>query len=317
VALDKQFRFPRPSVGRDEKLSTATLQNDSEFQMVRRKVLIVLGAGLLLVSGQHLGILQAFSGEQAVLRTGQVFRERMKIGTDGPEMIVISAGKFRMGDIQGRGLKVEQPVHEVHIRRPFAVSRYEITFDQYDEFARVTGRQLPDDEGFGRGRRPVIRVSWNEAVEYTAWLSQQTGKHYRLPTEAEWEYAARGGTVTAYWWGNEMKPGFANCESCGTPPDKIQTMPVGSFQPNPFGLYDTVGNVREWVEDCWHDSYQGAPSDGSAWEKEQNGTCNGRVHRGGSFRGVNKNNLSSSSRDKARAGARPYWVGFRLVREIE
>ncbi len=285
--------------------------------MVRRKVLIVLGAGLLLVSEQHRGILQAFSAAQAVLRTGQVFRDRMKNGTDGPEMIVIPAGKFRMGDIQGIGLKDEQPVHEVQIRRPFAIGRYEITFDEYDDFAHATGRQLPDDEGFGRGRRPVIRVSWNEANDYAAWLSQQSGRRYRLPTEAEWEYAARGGSETAYWWGNEMKPGFANCISCGTRPEKRETMPVGSFKPNPFGLYDTAGNVREWVQDCWHDNYQGAPSDGSAWEKDHNGQCNGRVHRGGAFRSVNKGNVRSSSRDMYRTGARPYWVGFRLVREIE
>jgi formylglycine-generating enzyme required for sulfatase activity len=285
--------------------------------MVLHTVLIVLAAGLLPISEHHSGTLQTLSAAQHGLRAGQVFRDRMKSGTDGPEMIVIPSGKFRMGDIQGRGLKVEQPVHEVHIRRPFAVSRYEITFNQYDEFAKATGRQLPDDEGFGRNRRPVIRVSWDEAVEYASWFSRQTGKHYRLPSEAEWEYAARGGTDTAYWWGNDMKPGYANCTSCGTPPEKRQTMPVGSFKPNPFGLYDTVGNVREWVQDCWHDSYEGAPSDGSAWEKEHNGNCNGRVHRGGSFRGVNKNNLTSSSRDMYRAAARPYWVGFRLVREIK
>ena len=125
--------------------------------------IILLGAALLLFSEQHRGILQALSAAQPSLRTGQVVRDRMKIGTDGPEMIVIPAGKFRMGDIQGRGLNVEQPVHEVHIRRPFAVSRYEITFNQYDEFAKTSG-QLPDDEGFGRGRRPVIRVSWNERL---------------------------------------------------------------------------------------------------------------------------------------------------------
>jgi formylglycine-generating enzyme required for sulfatase activity len=222
-----------------------------------------------------------------------------------------------MGDIQGIGGNDEQPVHEVHIRRPFAVGRYEITFDQYDEFANATGGQLPDDDGSGRGRRPVISVSWDEAVEYAKWLSQQTGKRYRLPTEAEWEYAARAGTETAYWWGNEMKPGFANCMSCGTRRDKRQTEPVGSFKPNPFGLYDTAGNVREWVQDCWHDNYQGAPSDGSAWEKEHNGNCNGRVNRGGAFRSVNKLNVRSSFREMYRAGARPYWVGFRLVREIE
>ena len=289
--------------------------------MVARKLLVVLlGAGSLLVSEQDRKILQTLSvspAAQPSLRTGQVFRDRMKNGTDGPEMIVIPSGKFRMGDIQAKGLKDEQPVHEVDIRRPFAVGQYEITFDQYDEFVRATGRQQPDDEGFGRGRRPVIRVSWNEAVEYAAWLSKQTGRRYRLPTEAEWEYAARGGTETAYWWGNEMKPGLANCIGCGTRPEDRQTAPVGSFKPNPFGLFDTAGNVREWVQDCWHDNYQGAPSDGSAWEKDQNGNCNGRVHRGGAFRSVNKENIRSSSRQMYRAGARPDHVGFRLVREIE
>jgi formylglycine-generating enzyme required for sulfatase activity len=289
--------------------------------MLADKALIVLlGAALLVVNEQEKGRLQTVSvspAAQPKLRTGEVFRDGFKNGTDGPEMIVIPSGKFRMGDIQGIGLNDEQPVHVVHIRRPFAVSRYEITFEQYDEFAKATGRQLPDDEGFGRGRRPVIRVSWNEAVEYAAWLSKQTGKRYRLPTEAEWEYAARGGTDTAYWWGNEMKPGLANCISCGTRPEDRQTAPVGSFKPNPFGLFDTAGNVREWVQDCWHDNYQGAPSDGSAWEKDNNGNCNGRVHRGGAFRSVNKGNIRSSSRAMYRADARPDHVGFRLVREIE
>jgi formylglycine-generating enzyme required for sulfatase activity len=283
-------------------------------------LIVLLGAALLIVNEQEKGLLQTVSVSPAAqpnLRTGQVFRDGMKNGTDGPEMIVIPSGKFRMGDIQGIGLNDEQPVHVVHIRRPIAVIRYEITFDQYDEFAKATGGQLPDDEGFGRGRRPVIRVSWNEAVDYAAWLSKQTGKRYRLPTEAEWEYAARGGTETAYWWGNEMKPGLANCISCGTRPEDRQTAPVGSFKPNPFGLFDTAGNVREWVQDCWHDNYQGAPSDGSAWEKNQNGNCNGRVHRGGAFRSVNKGNVRSSSRAMYRADARPDHVGFRLVREIE
>ncbi len=101
----------------------------------------------------------------------------------------------------------------------------------------------------------------------------------------------------SFWWGNEMKPGLANCISCGTRPEDRQTAPVGSFKPNPFGLFDTAGNVREWVQDCWHDNYQGAPSDGSAWEKDHNGNCNGRVNRGGAFRSVNKKNVRSSSRE--------------------
>ena len=289
--------------------------------MVVRKVsMVLLGAGLLLMSEQERGLLQTLAvsaAAQAGLTAGQVFRDPMKNGTNGPDMVVIPAGKFRMGDIQGKGSKNEQPVHQVQIGRRFAMSRYEVTFDQYDEFAKATRRELPDDEGFGRGRRPVIRVSWNEAFGYAEWLSQQTGQHYRLPTEAEWEYAARAGTETAYWWGNEMKQGMANCTACGTAQDNIQTLTVGSFKPNPFGLYDTAGNVREWVQDCWHENYQRAPSDGSAWEKDHNGNCNGRVHRGGAFRAVNKFNVRSSSRDFFRAGARPYWVGFRLVREIE
>ena len=134
--------------------------------LVGKGSMVLLGAGLLLVGEPEAGLLPTLSVSSAAqpgLRTGQVFRDRLKNGTDAPEMIVIPAGRFRMGDIQGKGTKDEQPVHEVHISRRFGMSRYEITFDQYDEFAKATGRQIPDDEGFGRGRRPVIRVSWNEA----------------------------------------------------------------------------------------------------------------------------------------------------------
>jgi formylglycine-generating enzyme required for sulfatase activity len=288
--------------------------------MVAHRLLVVLGAGLLLVSEQDRGILQMLSvspAAQPSLRTGQVFRDRMKNGTDGPEMIVVPAGKFRMGDIQGIGGDDEQPVHEVHIRSPFAVSRYEITFDQYDAFAKATGGQLPDDEGFGRGQRPVIRVSWNDAVDYAEWLSQQTGKRYSLPTEAEWEYASRAGTETTHWWGNEMKQGLANCIGCGSRWDNQQTAPVGSFKPNSFGLYDTAGNVSEWVQDCWHDNYQGAPSDGSVWGKEHKGDCARRIRRGGSYGSAYNGNVRSSSRWVFNAGARFRSLGFRLVREIE
>lgn len=140
------------------------------------------------------------------LSPGKTFRDRLKSGADGPEMVVTPGGKFRMGDIQGKHGKDELPVHEVHIKKPFAIGRYEITFDQYDAFARATGRKLPEDEGFGRGRQPAIRVSWNDAVAYAEWLSGQTDMRYRLPTEAEWEYAARARTETAYWWGKRDKP---------------------------------------------------------------------------------------------------------------
>ena len=133
------------------------------------------------------------------------------------------------------------------------------------------------------GRRPVIKITWHQATDYAKWLSEQTGKRYRLPTEAEWEYAARAGTKSRYWWGNNLIKGMANCNGCGSDWDNKQTAPVGSFKPNPFGLYDTSGNVMEWVQDCWHKDYKGAPVDGSAWLEASGGDCNRRIIRGGSW----------------------------------
>jgi formylglycine-generating enzyme required for sulfatase activity len=231
-------------------------------------------------------------------------------------MVVIHAGKFRMGDIQGKHGKNEQPVHEVHIARRFAISKYEITFDEYDEFAKATGRKLPDDEGWGRGRQPVIHVSWNDAVAYAAWLSQQADTRYRLPTEAEWEYVARAGTETTYWWGNEVQQGLANCIGCGSRWDGKQAAPVGSFKPNPFGLYDTSGNVSEWVQDCRHDTYQGAPVDGLAWEEKDGGDCGVRGIRGGMWLRAH-DYVRSSSRFWNRPTRSARALSFRLVREIE
>ncbi|MEN8221031.1 MAG: SUMF1/EgtB/PvdO family nonheme iron enzyme [Pseudomonadota bacterium] len=133
----------------------------------------------------------------------KVFRDRLKDGSLGPEMVWIPAGTFRMGDIQGGGHDNEKPVHQVSVSR-FAIGKYEVTFAEYDKFAQATGRKKPNDRGWGRGNRPVINVSWHDATAYAEWLSQQTGQKYRLPTEAEWEYAARAGTTTKYWWGNQM-----------------------------------------------------------------------------------------------------------------
>jgi formylglycine-generating enzyme required for sulfatase activity len=187
-------------------------------------------------------------------------------------------------------------------------------FDEYDLFARLEGRERPSDFGWGRGSRPVIDVSWKDAVAYAEWLSQRTGKRYRLPTEAEWEYAARGGTETAYWWGKEEGQGNANCSNCGSRWDKRQTAPVGSFKPNPFGLYDTAGNVSEWVQDCWHENYNGALADGSAWVEE----CSGDdllVIRGGSW-DLDPEYSRSSSRGMGSPGSRSNGAGFRLVQDI-
>ena len=124
-------------------------------------------------------------------------------------MVIIAAGSFRMGDIQGGGRNNEKPLHDVSVDK-FAMGKYEVTFAEYDKFAEATGRKKPSDNGWGRGNRPVINVSWNDARAYAKWLSDQTGKTYRLPTEAEWEYAARAGTSTKYWWGNEIDKSKAN-----------------------------------------------------------------------------------------------------------
>jgi formylglycine-generating enzyme required for sulfatase activity len=244
------------------------------------------------------------------LEPGTIFRDKLKDSAHGPEMVVIPAGTFRMGDIQGGGLESERPVHTVRIPKPFAIGRYEVTFEEYDQFAAATRRELPDDERWGRGRLPVINVSWNEAMDYAEWLSQQTAKPYRLPSEAEWEYAARAGTGTKYWWGNEMKSGVANCD-----PDSRST-PVGSFKPNPFGLYDTAGNVWEWIQDCWHENYEGATTDGWAWNEAGGGHCGRRVIRGGSWNST-PGSLRVSYRSGVDADSCFNYVGFRLARDID
>ena len=173
-----------------------------------------------------------------------------------------------MGCVSGRDCEDdERPVHTVRVER-FELSKYEVTFEEYDRFTAATGRARADDEGWGRGRCPVINVTWDDAVAYTQWLSQQTGERYRLPSEAEWEYAARAGTSTAYSWGNEIGRNRANCYGCGSRWDGRQTAPVGSLSPNGWGLHDMHGNVWEWVQDCWNESYRGAPT-GRFWVGER------------------------------------------------
>jgi formylglycine-generating enzyme required for sulfatase activity len=187
---------------------------------------------------------------------GKVFSDRLKDGSKGPEMVWIPAGSFRMGDIQGGGGDDEKPVHRVSVNR-FAMGRYEVTFAEYDKFVQATERKKPNDQGWGRGNRPVINVSWRDAVAYAEWLSQQTSKQYRLPTEAEWEYAARAGTETKYWWGDEIGSNKANCykDYCG---DNFKyTSPVNSFDPNPFKLYNILGNVWEWTCSEYENKYKG------------------------------------------------------------
>jgi formylglycine-generating enzyme required for sulfatase activity len=238
----------------------------------------------------------------------RVFQDTLKDGSKATEMVVIPAGSFQMGDLTGISRDNEKPVHPVTIAKPFAMGKYEVTFDDYDKFANATGRALPDGEGWGRGKLPVVNVSWDDAVAYAAWLSEQTGKKYRLPSEAEWEYATRAGTTTNYWWGNEVSKDHAKYGALFGGPAA-----VGSFPANAFGLYDTAGNVWEWTQDCRNDNYNGAPADGAAW---QSGNCGEHVGRGGSW-GYNPEWLRSAYRYMFTTGDHHYYLGFRLAQDLE
>jgi formylglycine-generating enzyme required for sulfatase activity len=226
-----------------------------------------------------------------------------------PEMVLIQAGAFEMGSSEM--FDFEAPVHQVTIRKPFYIGQREVTYDEWDAcFAEGSCKQKPDDRGLGRGRRPAADLDWDDAKSYVAWLSQKTGKTYRLPSESEWEYVARAGTTTTYPWGRTVEKDKANCIGCTSDPVR-KAIDTGSFRPNAFGIYDMAGNAAEWVEDCWNDSYRGAPADGSAWTKPQ---CRERVLRGGSFNNDPKY-LRSAARFKYDHDVRFYTNGFRVVRE--
>ena len=239
------------------------------------------------------------------------FRDALRSGGEGPKMAVMPAGTFRMGCLSEGDwcLDEEGPVRHVRIDRPFALSVYEVTFEEFDRFAPSTW--VPD-LGWGRDRRPVVNVSWNDAQRYVAWLSAETDREYRLPSEAEWEYAARAGSRTSYPWGDHIGKGRANCngERCGDRWDF--TAPVGSFGANAFGLYDMHGNVYEWVEDCWNGSYRGAPTDGTAWVE---GDCAHRVMRGGSWFYL-PSYLRSAARHKHAMDKAHAVIGFRVARTL-
>ncbi|MGD2131520.1 MAG: SUMF1/EgtB/PvdO family nonheme iron enzyme [Maricaulaceae bacterium] len=259
---------------------------------------------------------------------GSVFRDPLASGGQGPQMVVIPAGEFVMGspeDEEGR-YDDEGPRRTVRVAS-FSVGKYEVTWDEWNACVRAGGcdNSGPDraggDEGWGEGTRPVINVSWNDAQAYVRWLnSQVSGTPYRLLTEAEWEYAARAGTTTAYWWGGAASHEYANygadecCRGDAAGRDQwVSTAPVGSFPANAFGLHDMNGNVFEWIEDCSHNDYSGAPTDGSAWTGDCEGTA--RVLRGGAWRSA-----PEFLRSAFRSGLRPMLeddiTGFRVARTL-
>lgn len=263
-----------------------------------------------------------------------------------PDMVQVPAGRFQMGSSvdDDESLSTERPVHWVTFARPFAIAKYEVTFEEYDRFVQATERRLPSDSGFGLGDRPVINVTFDEAEAYAAWLSEETGKQYRLPTEAEWEYAARGGKSTRRPWGDspDVACRYANvydrtaerlvkelykipweAHACTdgyteTAPEhgEAHASPPRVFEANGYGLYHVLGNVWEWVTDCWHANYEGGPpDDGRPWKDSSNGDCTKRVIRGGSWMDAPAI-LRSASRNYRNPKSQHVILGFRLVQEL-
>lgn len=269
---------------------------------------LVFGAlALLAVAGiGGVAVLNSGGGDNAQVQSTEIAEAPLSPFSDCeacPEMVVIDAGNFMMGspDTEIGRTGNETPLHEVQLGA-FAIGKTEITFDQWDACLADggCGGFEPSDRGFGRGDQPVIGVSWRDAKAYADWISAKTGKLYRLPTEAEWEYAARGGTQTPYWWGASFADG-------GMP--RRQPVPASSLPENPFGLKGMLGNAREWVQDCYVNNYTDAPVDGSA---QLSGDCGRRVLRGGAW-GRDPDDHRAANRARIDANVRDKVFGFRLV----
>ncbi|MFN0315377.1 MAG: formylglycine-generating enzyme family protein [Burkholderiales bacterium] len=256
--------------------------------------------------------------EPKSLKAGDEFNDPLRSGGTGPRMVVIPAGPFVMGSYASEANRQEDegPPHAVTIAKPFAVGKFEVTFEEWDACVLARACAPADDSGWGRGKRPVINVNYDQALGYTEWLSEQTGQPYRLLSEAEWEYAARAKTDMARHWGNSASQAcrFANVDdkTHGCNDGYVNTAPVGSYTQNAFGLHDMLGNVWEWVEDCWNGNYSGAPADGRVWAT---GDCSRRVFRGGSW-----DNRPANVRSAVRYGFEPsgryYYLGFRVARTL-
>jgi len=232
-------------------------------------------------------------------RSGRIFRDCPQC----PELAELPGSTFMMGSNEDAS---ERPVHQITIQ-PFAIGRFPVTVGEWRQcFADKACSYEPS----GDDRTPARNLSWNDVQQYIAWLSKVTQRTYRLTTEAEWEYAARGGTNTRYWWGNQTLIKTANCKGCGEPHDAHVPLRVGSFAPNPFGLYDMGGGVDQWVSDCWHKDYNGAPRDGSSWERPN---CRERVVRGGSWRS-DPTYVRTASRNFYDPAVRYPTHGFRIAR---
>ena len=284
-----------------------------------REPTVVEGSFRAAVAGVAVAVAFLLPGPAAVapaaesrkaLQPGEVFRDCAEC----PEMVVVPPGSFRMGDLNGGGDADEGPARRVDIARPFAIARLETTFAEWDACVAAGGCSSgAGDLGWGREERPAINVSPGDAEAFVEWLSRLTGARYRLPSEAEWEHAARAGSETRYPWGNDIGRNRASCDGCGSGWDDARTAPAGSFPANAFGVHDTVGNVYEWVADCGRYSYEGAPSDGSVWAPD--GTCRSRMMRGGSWLSLPRASRSAN-RVRNPVDFRDINVGFRVARDL-
>ena len=265
-----------------------------------RTVLMTVGTFVLILSG---GLTASDIALAASAKVGETFKDCKKC----PKMVVIPGGKFLMGDDKGK--KNQRPAHEVTIKGPLAISIYEVTWIEWQacKKAGACKRDL-DSHKWGKGKRPVINMSWNETQDYTKWLAKKTGRPYRLLSEAEWEYAARAGSTTAYWWGDKLKKKYANCRKCGTKWSGKKSAPVGSFKPNQWGIYDMHANIWEWTLDCHNKTHAFAPKNQTP---RTDGNCDRRTVRGGSwyyFPQIAK----SVSRDSHPQHLWSYNIGIRL-----
>jgi formylglycine-generating enzyme required for sulfatase activity len=322
----------------DQSLKREVLDTQQRHRLRRQKQRMQILVGVLIIASiaAVLWLNQAYLKARIAMLTGskpltaeseRAFQPKQTFGECDrcPEMVVVPAGEFLMGSPPNEKDRRsnEGPQHKVTIANQFAVSRFEVTFDEWDRCVILGGCTLrPDDVNWGRDNRPVINVSWEDAQQYVRWLSSWTGKPYRLLSEAEWEYAARAGSVTAYSWGDDVGEGKADCDGCGSRWDNQQTAPVGSFRPNEFGLFDMAGNVWEWVQDCYQGSYEEAPADGSARAAAD---CH-HVLRGGSWYNHPKNVRSairvestpgtSLNSDPDRPDTPLKSIGFRVARKL-
>jgi formylglycine-generating enzyme required for sulfatase activity len=244
-------------------------------------------------------------------------QDTLRSGSLGPKLAIIPTGTGVVGGEELIPFKNHSPQHKVTSTQEFAMGVTEVTFKEYDAFCRSTFTECPDDNGWGRDDQPVINVSWLDAMNYVEWLSEQTNQVYRLPSEAEWEYSARGGTSTNYWWGDEYIQGIDHCDrdlgGCPEGTELSEPGPAGRFSANPFGLFDVTSNVVEWVLDCYSPDYKDV---NNTMEARLSGDCGQKVFRGGSWLNAQpyvhlfiRGRVDSDYKNRA--------VGFRILREIK